>query len=196
MSLKLVILGDACVGKSCLINKFSTQKFREFEEPTIGAAFQAVKVSDAYLTLEVWDTAGQERFRSLAPMYYRDANVALICYDITNKQSFESAKYWYKQLAENGGKDCIKILVATKADLYIQREVEDVERYLKSANISYFMETSSKTGENINKLFNLAAREGSVVYMRGRNDSGRLVNEKDKRTRLVNDDRVVGNNCC
>jgi len=203
MSLKLVILGDTCVGKSCLINKFTTQQFREFEEPTIGAAFQAVKVSDAYLTLEVWDTAGQERFRSLAPLYYRDASVALICYDITNKISFESAKFWYNQLVENGCKDCVKIIVATKADLDFRREVEDVELYLKSSDISYFMETSAKTGKNINKLFNLAAREGSAVYRRrgrgmGRGmGRGRLEHKKDKLTLLVNDDnRIFGNNCC
>ena len=204
MSLKLVILGDACVGKSCLINKFTTQQFREFEEPTIGAAFQAVRVSDAYLTLEVWDTAGQERFRSLAPMYYRDAKVALICYDITNKKSFESAKYWYKQIEENGNNDCIKIIVATKADLVDQREVEEVEQYLTSANISYFMETSAKTGKNINKLFNLAAREGSVVYRRGessgnrrsRKKGGRLCNNWERLGKEAEEEKIFGNNCC
>lgn len=206
MSLKLVILGDACVGKSCLINKFTTQQFREFEEPTIGAAFQAVRVSDAYLTLEVWDTAGQERFRSLAPMYYRDARVALICYDITNKKSFESAKYWYKQIEENGNKDCIKIIVATKADLVDQREVEEVERYIKSANVSYFMETSAKTGKNINKLFNLAAREGSVVYRRGEGNGsirnrrkkkgGRLFNNWERLGKEADEEKIFGNNCC
>ena len=210
MSLKLVILGDACVGKSCLINKFTTNQFREFEEPTIGAAFQAVRVSDAYLTLEVWDTAGQERFRSLAPMYYRDAKVAIICYDITNKQSFESAKYWYNQIVENGDNDCIKILVATKSDLYAQREVEVVEGYLKSSNVSYFMETSAKTGKNINKLFNLAAREGSLVYRRGEssgNSKGRRKGRKRERGSRIcsnwerlgkeeDSEKIFGNNCC
>jgi len=213
MSLKLVILGDACVGKSCLINKFTTNKFREFEEPTVGAAFQAVRVSDSYLTLEVWDTAGQERFRSLTPMYYRDAKVALVCYDITNKQSFESAKYWYNQLVENGDNDCIKILVATKSDLYDQREVEVVERYLKRANISYFMETSAKTGQNIDKLFNLAAREGSLVYRRGERNGnskggreerkskkkrggGRIYGNLERMGKEADDDKIFGNNCC
>jgi len=205
MSLILDILGDSCVGKSCLINKFTTNQFREFEEPTIGAAFQAVRVSDAYLTLEVWDTAGQERFRSLAPMYYRDARVALICYDITNKKSFESAKYWYKQIEENDDKDCIKIIVATKADLVDQREVEEVERYIKSANISYFMETSAKTGKNINKLFNLAAREGSAVYRRGESSGsinkkvrrgGRLYNNWERLGKEADEEKIFGNNCC
>jgi len=201
MSLKLVILGDACVGKSCLIKKFTTDRFQEFEEPTIGAAFQAVKVSDSYLILEVWDTAGQERFRSLAPMYYRDASIALICYDITNKKSFESAKYWYKQIEENGDKDCIKIIVATKSDLYDQCEVEEVERYLKSNNISYFMETSSKTGKNINKLFNLAAREGSVVHRRessgsNRKKKGGRLYGKWERLGKEEEEKIFGNNCC
>jgi len=185
-----------------LINKFTTEQFREFEESTIGAAFQAVRVSDAYLNLEVWDTAGQERFRSLAPIYYRDANVALICYDITNKKSFESAKYWYKQLEENGYKDCIKIIVATKADLDDQREVEDAERYLKIANVSYFMETSAKTGKNINKLFNLAAREGSLVYRRGESSGnrkkkgGRLCGNWERLGKEAEGEKIFGNNCC
>jgi small GTP-binding protein len=210
MSLKLVILGDACVGKSCLINKFTTNQFREFEEPTIGAAFQAVRVSDTYPTLEVWDTAGQERFRSLAPMYYRDAKVAFICYDITNKESFESAKYWYNQIAEKGDNDCIKILVATKSDLYAQREVEVVERYLKSANVSYFMETSAKTGKNIDKLFNLAVREGSLVYRRGesrgnrkgglkrrkKDRGGRICSNWERLGKEADEEKIFGNNCC
>ena len=163
MSIKLVILGDASTGKSCLIRKFVTKKFSEFQEPTIGAAFQAVSVAEKYMKLEVWDTAGQERFRSLAPMYYRDAKVAIICYDITNLDSFESAKTWYTQIETNGCSDCIKILVGTKADLEVERTVFDVENYIQMNDISYFLETSAKNGYNIDKLFNLAAREGSKI---------------------------------
>jgi GTPase SAR1 family protein len=139
-------------------------------------------------------------------MYYRDAKVALICYDITNKKSFESAKYWYKQIEENGNNDCIKIIVATKADLVDQREVEEVEQYLASANISYFMETSAKTGKNINKLFNLAAREGSDVYRRGEGNGsirnrrkkkgGRLFNNWERLGKEADEEKIFGNNCC
>jgi len=109
----VVLLGDTAVGKSCLVVRFVRDEFFEFQEPTIGAAFltQTVSLDDATVKFEIWDTAGQERYRSLAPMYYRGAAAAIVVYDITNKDSFNGAKSWVKELQRRGDPNVIIALV-------------------------------------------------------------------------------------
>ena len=86
---KFVLVGDSAVGKSSIANRYISNDFYEFQEPTIGAAFMSKKlnIDDKEIKLEIWDTAGQERYRSLAPMYYRNASVAIVVYDITKASS-------------------------------------------------------------------------------------------------------------
>ncbi|XP_023264869.1 ras-related protein Rab-5C-like [Seriola lalandi dorsalis] len=87
---KLVLLGESAVGKSSLVLRFVKGQFHEFQESTIGAAFltQTVCLDDTTVKFEIWDTAGQERYHSLAPMYYRGAQAAIVVYDITNTVGF------------------------------------------------------------------------------------------------------------
>lgn len=123
---KLVLLGDTAVGKSCLVVRFVRDEFFEFQEPTIGAAFltQTVPIEGATVKFEIWDTAGQERYRSLAPMYYRGAAAAIVVYDITNKESFNGAKSWVKELQRRGDPNVVITLAGNKADLQNKRKVE------------------------------------------------------------------------
>ena len=93
---KVAILGDLSVGKSSIITRFVHDKFEDFVSSTIGAAFISKKITidDKIIKLDFWDTAGQERYRSLIPMYYRDAAVVIIVYDITSMDSFDNAKIY------------------------------------------------------------------------------------------------------
>lgn len=150
---KLVLLGDASVGKSCLVVRFAKGEFYEYQEPTIGAAFltQMVNLNDLTVKFEIWDTAGQERYKSLAPMYYRGAAAAVVVYDITSKESFDAAKSWVVELS---GTDTLVALAGNKADLDGDRVIDraTAQAYADSMNILY-METSAKTGQNVNELF-------------------------------------------
>ncbi|KAH7649004.1 Rab5 [Cryptosporidium xiaoi] len=162
LHLKLVILGDASVGKSCLLVRFSKDEFHEYQEPTIGAAFmtQSVNVDDEYIVkFEIWDTAGQERYRSLAPMYYRGAAAAIVVYDITNSDSFQGAKSWISELQNINNSDIVVALVGNKQDLESSRavDVDIVSAYAKEKGILNF-ETSAKTGYNVQALFEEIAR--------------------------------------
>ncbi|RKO96561.1 hypothetical protein CAUPRSCDRAFT_635, partial [Caulochytrium protostelioides] len=96
IQVKLVLLGEAAVGKSSLVLRFVNNEFQENKEPTIGAAFltQRCKLEDKIIKFEIWDTAGQERFHSLAPMYYRNAQAAIVAYDVTKAASLEKAMNW------------------------------------------------------------------------------------------------------
>eukprot|EP00736_Rhodelphis_marinus_P003371 Rmarinus@m.24821 len=159
---KLVLLGDAGVGKSCLVVRFVKGEFFEFSEPTIGAAFltQTVALDDSTVKFEIWDTAGQERFRSLAPMYYRGAAAAIVVYDVTNPESLEGAKSWVKELQRQGSADIVIALAGNKADLSAKREVdrEAVNSYAEENGLIH-METSAKTAQNVNELFVAIARK-------------------------------------
>ena len=160
--LKLVLLGDTAVGKSCLVVRFVRDEFFEYQEPTIGAAFltQAVALEDnTTVKFEIWDTAGQERYRSLAPMYYRAAAAAIVVYDITNRSSFEGAKSWVRELQRRGEPNVVIALAGNKVDLEFRRKVkiEEAQAYAEENNLIH-METSARDAKNVKELFKEVAK--------------------------------------
>jgi len=119
VQVKLVLLGEAAVGKSSLVLRFVNNEFQENKEPTIGAAFltQKCRLEDKIIKFEIWDTAGQERFHSLAPMYYRNAQAAVVVYDITRASSLDKAKSWVKELQRQASPHIVIALCGNKLDL-------------------------------------------------------------------------------
>ncbi|KAJ3883037.1 GTP-binding protein ypt5 [Lentinula edodes] len=119
VQVKLVLLGEAAVGKSSVVLRFVSDEFQANKEPTIGAAFltQKCRLEDRVLRYEIWDTAGQERFHSLAPMYYRNAQAAVVVYDITKASSLDKAKSWVKELQRQANPNIVIALAGNKLDL-------------------------------------------------------------------------------
>ena len=146
--LKLVILGESSTGKTSLAIRFVKKQFFEITEPTIGAGFLVGKVGKA--SFEIWDTAGSERYRSLAPMYFRGARCALIAFDLTSQDSFDKVSYWVEQVRDQT--QCVVCLVGTKADLTRQVTFDQAKEFADSNHLGYF-ETSAKTGENVEAVF-------------------------------------------
>lgn len=105
--------------------------------------------------LQLWDTAGQERFRSLIPSYIRDSHVAVVCYDITNKKSFESLEKWVNDVRMERGDDVIVVIVGNKSDLSGKRQVsvEEAETFRKQVGGKFLLETSTKANHNVKLLF-------------------------------------------
>ncbi|KAI9189583.1 Vacuolar protein sorting-associated protein 21 [Blastocladiella emersonii ATCC 22665] len=167
VQVKLVLLGQAAVGKSSLVLRFVRNEFQENREPTIGAAFltQKCKVDDKVVKFEIWDTAGQERFHSLAPMYYRNALAAIVVYDVTSAQSFDKAKSWVKELQLQGNSNIVIALAGNKIDLIKSegegvREVSDQEARAYAAETGLlFFETSAKDGTGVEVIFNDIAKK-------------------------------------
>ncbi|NXD32695.1 VPS21 protein, partial [Spelaeornis formosus] len=162
VQVKLVLLGEAAVGKSSLVLRFCSNDFNENTSPTIGAAFltQKCRLENRVVKFEIWDTAGQERFHSLAPMYYRNAAAAVVVYDITKAASLEKAKAWVKELQRQANPNIVICLVGNKSDLDEDpRQVsrEEAEAYAKEANLLFF-EASAKTGANVAELFTEIAK--------------------------------------
>uniref|UniRef100_A0A8I5N670 RAB5A, member RAS onco family n=6 Tax=Boreoeutheria TaxID=1437010 RepID=A0A8I5N670_PAPAN len=127
-----------------------------------GAAFltQTVCLDDTTVKFEIWDTAGQERYHSLAPMYYRGAQAAIVVYDITNEESFARAKNWVKELQRQASPNIVIALSGNKADLANKRAVDfqEAQSYADD-NSLLFMETSAKTSMNVNEIFMAIAKK-------------------------------------
>lgn len=150
------------MGKSSLVLRFVKGQFHEYQESTIGAAFltQTVNLDDTTVKFEIWDTAGQERYHSLAPMYYRGAQAAIVVYDITNQDTFQRAKTWVKELQRQASPNIVIALSGNKADLASKRMVdyEEAQAYAEE-NSLLFMETSAKTAMNVNEIFLAIAKK-------------------------------------
>lgn len=184
-AVKLVLLGEAAVGKSSLVLRFVSNDFQENKEPTIGAAFltQKCTIGERTIKYEIWDTAGQERFASLAPMYYRNAQAAIVVYDITKPASFIKARHWVKELHEQANRDITIALVGNKLDLVEDDSAEDGET-LRKVSVEegqsladeeglLFFETSAKTGNNVNEVFvGIGSKIPSVTVTGGEAQEG------------------------
>lgn len=153
---KLVLLGDMGTGKSSLVMRFVRGEFHEHSESTIGAAFlsKSCEVDRAPTRIEIWDTAGQERYRSLAPMYYRGSQAAIVVFDITSKESFEGAKRWARDLQRSSEPGLVIALAGNKADLEHVRKVDagEAESWARETGLIYY-ETSARSGAQVSDLF-------------------------------------------
>ena len=158
-TVKVVLLGEAGVGKTCIISQFISGVF---DPDTISSLITQFitktldfKDLNKSIKFEIWDTAGQERFRSLGRRFYKDAFIVLLVYDITNAESFNNIKeVWYPELEKNGEKKPIIGIVGNKMKLYEEEKVSetDARKYSESIN-GIFHLVSAKTGEKIDILF-------------------------------------------
>ena len=156
-SFKVVLVGESGVGKTSIITQFIDQTFQEDQQSTTGGTFSTKSVkcgNNKTLKFEIWDTAGQERYRSLTKMFYKDANAAVLVYDITRKDSFEQLKeYWAEQIKECP-ENIILVIAGNKSDLISKEEVDEGEaRKLASDLGAIYVGTSAKQVESINDLF-------------------------------------------
>ncbi|MCL7039379.1 hypothetical protein MKW94_011497, partial [Papaver nudicaule] len=119
LSFKLVLLGDGRVGKTSLVLRYVNNVFSDQQQATVQASFltKRILIQGLPITLSIWDTAGQERFHAFGPIYYRDADAALLVYDITDNDSFIRVKNWVKELQQMASKSIIMAIAANKSDL-------------------------------------------------------------------------------
>ena len=162
MKFKIVFLGNQNVGKTSLIHRFIYETFEDNYQATIGIDFMSQKmhIEDKVVILNLWDTAGQERFKSLIPSYIKDSAVAVVCYDVTCKDSFQSVEKWVEDAKAIRENDVLLIMVGNKADMEQQRQVtlQEAKEYAEKMNFMFY-ETSAKSGVNVKLLFNDLAKK-------------------------------------
>ena len=161
---KVVLVGETGVGKTSIISQFVEQTFQLDMQTTTGGSFSSKTLAcdgGKLLKFEIWDTAGQEKYRSLTTMFYKDANAAVMVYDVTRKESFEELKnYWSGQIRDSSPENIILAIAGNKSDL-IEHEVVDegeARDFAKELG-AIFVSTSAKNSEGINNLFEEIAKK-------------------------------------
>ena len=205
-SFKMIVIGDAGVGKSCLTNRAAKDKFISNYSPTIGFEFLSfsTNIDNKIIKLQIWDTCGQEVYRSLITNFYRNASLAMMVYSIDSKESFLHINQWLKEVRIQSNPDVKIILIGNKADLENERAVDyDVAQKFKEENqILYFEETSAKTGLNSKKVFEEAAK---ILYDEAKNyksnsKNNELISDMKKKInvpkKLKKADKKRKNGCC
>ena len=158
----MIVIGDAGVGKSCLTNRASKNKYTSDYSPTVGFEFLTftTTIDNKIIKLQIWDTCGQEVYRSLITNFYRNASLAMLVYAINSRESFLHINQWLKEVRIQSHPDVKIILIGNKQDLDDERTVtyEEAQKFKEENQILYFEETSAKTGINSKEVFTEAAR--------------------------------------
>eukprot|EP01101_Sappina_pedata_P006579 TRINITY_DN32_c1_g1_i1.p1 TRINITY_DN32_c1_g1~~TRINITY_DN32_c1_g1_i1.p1 ORF type:complete len:217 (+),score=79.53 TRINITY_DN32_c1_g1_i1:66-653(+) len=158
---KLLIIGDSGVGKSCLLLRFADDIFTDSFISTIGVDFKikTIDIDGAKVKLQIWDTAGQERFRTITSSYYRGAHGIIVVYDITDQKTFTNITKWLKEIETFAGPLVQKVLVGNKNDM-VDRVVTVEQGQELAAKLSIpFIETSAKESHNVEKAFQIMAKD-------------------------------------
>ena len=160
---KVTLIGDSGVGKSSIIGRYISGIFRGDTLTTSGANYsqKIYQKNNQKVRLNIWDTAGQEKFRSLTKIFYKNASVAILVYDITRLETFEKIKnFWIKEIEENAPSDIILALAANKSDCYENEEIslEEGQDLAKQMN-AIFMSTSAKLKHGIEELFQIIGQK-------------------------------------
>lgn len=161
IELKCVLVGNVSVGKTCIVQVATTGKFDKDTTSTNCASYSAKTevIEDHTVRLQIWDTAGQEKYRGMTPMYYHNAQIAIIVYSVLDRESFDGVDTWNNSLKNNASADIVKFLVGNKVDLENDRQVSNEEGNEKARAIgAEFYEVSAKTGFGIEDLFGLIPR--------------------------------------
>ena len=202
--IKLVVVGQTGVGKTCIINRVIHDQFSE-NPPSTTASFNELKVNvnkgRTKVSLQIWDTAGQEKYRSIGKLFYTEAKVVMMVYDITKGETFEDIKkYWYGAVMENTDDVKMIYLIGNKSDLYESEDVkEDTAReYAKSINARFAL-TSALNGEGIQTIFTEIAEDfyRNFIKEKGGDDSKTAGDDYNiKIVDMKEDDKKKKKKCC
>ncbi|XP_055334928.1 uncharacterized protein LOC129585983 isoform X2 [Paramacrobiotus metropolitanus] len=197
---KIVILGDAGVGKSSLLLRYADELFNPVYINTIGVDFRirTLLVEDKLIKLQIgitvrvltfqWDTAGQERFRNITASFYRGSHGIILTFDLSNKESFLRLDKWLAELERNVGHNVIRVMVGTKSDLVSRREVSYTlaRAYSEKMKLAY-AETSAKLNLNVDELFLYMAKEILTKVKLGLIDTNdKKISEETQTVSVVN----------
>lgn len=161
LTLKVVVIGDSGVGKTCVSLRFLTGEFSSQTTPTIAAGFcnAKVKIGKTNINLLIWDTAGQEAYRSLTSQYYRETKIAIIMFDLTAPQTMETVRDWHERICEVNEGRVVTVLVGNKADLANRKVTyEEGEKMAESIGALY-RESSALSGKGVTEVFEDACDE-------------------------------------
>ena len=158
---KILLLGDAGVGKSSIILRYTKNEFNAKMVSSIGVDFKTkdIIVNDKRVKLQIWDTAGHERFRTITTSYYRGAHGIVTVFDLTDRESFEHIGKWLDEINKYAKENVMRFLIGNKSDLVDKRQVQYEEARALSNRLNiYYVETSAKNNINVSDFFQIATK--------------------------------------
>ena len=206
LKIKIVLIGEPFVGKTCIINRYVDHNYKENPGSTIGSNYTSKKLTIEDLkkevVLDIWDTAGQEVYRSFVKLFYKESKIAILVYDISDRKSFdELKKYWFNEIKEFR-KDIILGIAGNKSDLIDKEEVNEDEarKFAKEINASFRL-TSALSNIGIEELFleltkkyleekkeeineNKSLYENSYILEKSQNKSSISIEHKKKKKKF------------
>eukprot|EP00794_Sanderia_malayensis_P007329 gene7329-8149_t len=186
---KVILVGDAGVGKTAMVRRFTKGFFPFQEAPTIGVdmSVKTVQVDGEKIKFKIWDSAGQERFKSITSSYYRNADAAIVVYSVDNEESFHSLYRWTKELDKCGKENLVKIIVGNKSDLEEERRVSEQSaiEFALADNAAAVLECSAKENDNIELLFEALAKK-LIHFTTSRSGNDNNNNNKHTKKKAVN----------
>jgi len=155
IAMKLLILGDSGVGKTCLLLRFADDSYSDSFISTIGIDFKhrTIELDGRKIKLQIWDTAGQERYRTITAAYYRSAQGILMCYDVTDDKSFNNISNWVQNINQHASVQVNKVLIGNKCDSDKRQVTTEKGKALAAEYGIPFFETSAKAGINVEEAF-------------------------------------------
>ncbi len=197
IKLKIILVGEAGVGKTNLINIMRDKAFGEEEDPTSNCGFfeKEIEVDNKIFNVYLWDTIGQEKLRAQTTIFFKNSKIVVLVYDITNRDSFDKLEEWYKLAIENLGKNIILGVLGNKSDLYLKEKVKDEEgeEYAKSIDAKWSLSSAKSERkqfiEYINELIRIYIKKASKEDEKNKSfkvQTAKLKKEKDNK----------GNKCC
>ncbi|KAK9390388.1 ras family-domain-containing protein [Lipomyces mesembrius] len=160
--IKLLLIGDSGVGKSCLLLRFSEDSFTPSFITTIGIDFKirTIDLDGKRIKMQIWDTAGQERFRTITTAYYRGAMGILLVYDVTDEKSFNNIRNWFSNVEQHASEGVNKLLIGNKCDWEEKRAVSTEQGKVLANELGIpFIEASAKANINVEEAFVSLARQ-------------------------------------
>ena len=198
-SLKITLIGDSGVGKTCIIFRFISNEFSSNTLTTDGVSYSKKEIiyNDKKLQLDLWDTAGQEQYRSLGKHFYKDSFVVILVYNITVKETFDNLKnIWLEDVVNYGEEYKVLAIVGNKCDLYEQEAVSEQEaREFAEENNALFMLVSAKDGTNIDLLFDSCVKKYfepkfqiQIEDVKKRDEYSVVIRNKNKKRKTITEE--------
>ena len=206
-SIKITLIGDSGVGKTCIIFRFISNEFSSNTLTTDGVSYSKKEITykDKKIQLDLWDTAGQEQYRSLGKHFYKDSFIVILVYNITVKESFDNLKnIWLEDVVNYGEEYKVLAIVGNKCDLYEQEAVSETEaRKFAEDNNALFMIVSAKDGTNIELLFESCVKKYFepkfqiiVEDVKKRDEDSVVIKNKHKKRKTINEEDNERRKCC
>ena len=192
---KVVVVGRNNVGKTCLVNRYIKGKFVSTTN-TIGGCMERkeIPIGQDNVILHIWDTAGQERFRSMAPMYYRNADCAILCFDVTDEKTLDTIEDWKLDVLEHANEDVKLLYVGNKIDLLTEESdtsIKDIAQDKSKDAGATLHYTSAKHDEGIDELFDSCARQFIQLSNQRKNGGSSMKNNLDNSGSNINNPYVL-----